>query len=233
MRPNTAATVHGPDGLRGTVVAESGRGGEAGSRVAVRLDNGRLIGVPEDRLVLQADQTYLLRLTGSEADEPRVDGMTGDAPVASADVAVGERTETVVPRIVERLVVGKADVGETIRIRKTVHEREEVVDPPLARETVEVERVPVNRVVDVAPAVRHEGDVTIVPVLEEVLVVEKRLVLREELRVTRRRAEVREPQRVTLRSEQVEVERAASAPAGPDAAGGAVPTRRDPLSPST
>jgi len=76
----------------------------------------------------------------------------------------------------------------------------------------------VNRVVSVAPEVRHEGDVMIVPVLEEVLVVEKRLMLREELRITRRKDEAREPQRVTLRTEQVEVTRdeptAAAATAG-------------------
>lgn len=37
-----------------------------------------------------------------------------------------------------------------------------------------------------APEIRTEGDVTIVPVLEEVLVVEKRLVLKEELHIRRR-----------------------------------------------
>jgi len=41
-------------------------------------------------------------------------------------------------------------------------------------------------VVETAPEIRTEGDVTIVPVLEEVLVVEKRLVLKEELHIRRR-----------------------------------------------
>jgi len=65
----------------------------------------------------------------------------------------------------------------------------------------------VDRVVAGPVPVRHEGDTMIVPVLEEVLVVEKRLVLKEELRVTRRRVETREPQTVTLRREDVVVER--------------------------
>jgi stress response protein YsnF len=47
----------------------------------------------------------------------------------------------------------------------------------------------------------------IIPVLEEVLVVEKRLMLREEVRITRRRSEVHETQEVMLRSESVSVER--------------------------
>lgn len=51
----------------------------------------------------------------------------------------------------------------------------------LAEHCVEVRRVPVNRDVDKAPPVRRRGDLLIVPVLEEVLVIEKRLRLREEL----------------------------------------------------
>jgi len=47
----------------------------------------------------------------------------------------------------------------------------------------------------------------IVPLLEEVLVVEKRLMLREEVRVTKRRNETHRPQTVTLRKEDVKVEK--------------------------
>ena len=54
---------------------------------------------------------------------------------------------------------------------------------------------------------RHEGDVTIIPLIEEVLVVEKRLLLREEIRVSRRKTTVNNPQVYTLRREDVQVER--------------------------
>lgn len=47
------------------------------------------------------------------------------------------------------------------------------------REQVEVTRVPMDIEVAQVPQVRIEGDVTIVPVLEERLVVEKRLFLVE------------------------------------------------------
>jgi len=47
----------------------------------------------------------------------------------------------------------------------------------------------------------------IVPLLEEVLVVEKRLMLREEVRISKRRNETHRPQTVTLRKEDVNVER--------------------------
>jgi stress response protein YsnF len=67
--------------------------------------------------------------------------------------------------------------------------------------------VPIGRPVEVAPQVREEDGVLIVPVLEERLVVTTELVLKEEIRITKKsRTEmVREP--VRLRSERVEVER--------------------------
>jgi stress response protein YsnF len=48
---------------------------------------------------------------------------------------------------------------------------------------------------------------TIIPILEEVVVVEKRLVLKEELRVTMQRVSRRQPQSVTLRREEAVIER--------------------------
>jgi stress response protein YsnF len=55
--------------------------------------------------------------------------------------------------------------------------------------------------------IRQEGDTLIVPLAEEVLVVEKRVFVREEVRITRRREQVREPQQVPVRREDVVVER--------------------------
>jgi cysteine sulfinate desulfinase/cysteine desulfurase-like protein len=48
---------------------------------------------------------------------------------------------------------------------------------------LDVQRVPIGQFVDRAPAPRQEGDVLIVPCIEEVVVVEKRLRVREELRI--------------------------------------------------
>jgi uncharacterized protein (TIGR02271 family) len=116
--------------------------------------------------------------------------------------------EVVVPVVAEELRVGKR-VVETgrVRVSKHVSEREELVDEPLVREEYDVERVPVNVYVDEPVGPRHEGETLVVPVLEEVLVVEKRLLVREELRITRRQTEGRETRRVTLLSEEVSVER--------------------------
>jgi uncharacterized protein (TIGR02271 family) len=96
-----------------------------------------------------------------------------------------------------------------VRIHTTVQAREVLVDEPLLREEVAIERVPVNRVVEGPIPVRYEGDTMILSLLEEVLVVETRLLLTEELRITTRRTETHTPARVMLRHEDVTIERIA------------------------
>jgi stress response protein YsnF len=59
------------------------------------------------------------------------------------------------------------------------------IDLGLGPEEVEVERVPVGRRVAAPPPLRREGDQTVIPVVEEVTVVERRLILAEEIRVRR------------------------------------------------
>ena len=97
-----------------------------------------------------------------------------------------------------------------VHIATRVVETEQVVALPLQRDEVEVETVSINRVVAEASPTRYEGDVTIVPVYEEVLVVTKQLVLKEELHI-RRRSSIRpaQPQTFTLRHEEVTMTRSA------------------------
>jgi len=94
-----------------------------------------------------------------------------------------------------------------VRITKLVHEREEEVKAPRVREEVTIERVPLNRLVDAPVSMRQEGDTFIIPVLEEVVVTEKRLMVKEELRITKRRIEEHASQKVLLRREEIMVER--------------------------
>ena len=119
--------------------------------------------------------------------------------------------EKVVPVVEETAVVYKEQVvTDRVRLHKRVHEDREVLDIPVRTEALEVERVPVGRFVEAAPAIRQEGDTTVYPVVEEVLVVEKRLRLVEEVRVTRRQETRRVQKRVGLRREEVVVERDAA-----------------------
>jgi uncharacterized protein (TIGR02271 family) len=110
--------------------------------------------------------------------------------------------------MVEGLAIDKRQVESgRVRIRKLVHVQEEIVDPPLWREEVVIERVPINRVVNEPPSTRSEGETLILPLMEEVFVVEKRLLLKEEVRITKRRIDTHAPQRVKLRREEATVER--------------------------
>ena len=117
----------------------------------------------------------------------------------------------VIPLLEEAVQVGKQEVSTgRVRIRTSVETVEEKVISELEREEVEVTRVPVDRVVAEVPPIRTEGDLTIVPVLEEVLFVEKRLVLKEELHIRRRVATETVEVPVTLRKERASIERVAA-----------------------
>lgn len=119
-----------------------------------------------------------------------------------------ENSQVTVPVVEETAVVGKRKrVTDTVRLRTVVHEDEVIVDEPLLAEEISVERVPVDRWIDTPLTIRQEGDTTIIPVFEEVVVVEKRLKLIEEVRITRRHVTRHAPQRVTLRRQEAIVDR--------------------------
>ena len=113
-----------------------------------------------------------------------------------------------VPIVRERAqVTRRARATAVVRVRKQVERRTEIIDEPLTRDEVVIERVPIDRFVDAPIPDRYEGDTLVVSVLEEVVVVQKRLKLKEELRISRRRTTTREPQVIDLAEESVVVER--------------------------
>jgi uncharacterized protein (TIGR02271 family) len=191
------------DGLRGTIDEQDAGWDDERGQVLVRLEDGRQALVPADELRHGGDGSLYLPFSLSELTQvsPRAQG---------GQRAAGGRGDgaVVVPVVAEQLEVEKRKVeGGGVRIRKTVTEREEVVDEPLMREEVQVKRVPVNKVVDGPVAVRHVGNTMIVSLLEEVLVVEKKLMVKEELHITKEEVESYRPQRIRLRTEEAVVER--------------------------
>jgi stress response protein YsnF len=158
--------------------------------------------------------TDLARTDLAGKDLAGKDDGTKAARPPDVDTADGERAVAtsvmVMPVVAEFATIDRrvVDTGKGVRVVKTVSEHEQIADEPLALDEVRVERTEVNRWLrdGESPAVRQEGDVTVVPVLEEVLVTSKRLLLKEEIRITRVRREVHQPQRVVLRTEQVSVE---------------------------
>ena len=127
---------------------------------------------------------------------------------AGSEHRVHQDEPLVIPVVVEELEVQKR-VVETgkVRLTKVVHERETLVDEPLWREHVTITHVPIDQVVEGPVPVREEEGTTILSVVEEVLVVEKRWMLQEEIHIRTERLETHQPQRITLRSEEVQIER--------------------------
>ena len=82
-----------------------------------------------------------------------------------------------------------------------------VVDELLRADDVRVERVPIGRLLDEPVMPHYEGDVLVIPVLEEVPVVSVRLRLVEEVRVHRNVVERRHRETVPVRRQHVEIER--------------------------
>jgi uncharacterized protein (TIGR02271 family) len=197
-----SSKVQDKDGVWGTVVSGSPHLFSNAAQVVVQIENGQQFLVPTDMLVPQPDGSYSLPRRLAEL-EPYGGEHRGhqDEPL-------------VIPVLKEELDVQKRPV-ETgkVRLTKVVHERETIVDEPLWRDHVTITRVPMQRVVEGPIPVREENGTTIISVVEEVLVVEKRWMLREEIHIRTQRLETHQPQHITLRSEEVQVERVPQADA--------------------
>lgn len=107
----------------------------------------------------------------------------------------------------EAHVLKRATEIEHVTVRTVPEQEQIVVRDEVRREHVEIKRVAVEREVDRAPDVREEDGVTIIPVLEERLVVEKRLFLVEEIHVSRSTLAEAVELPTTLRRTRVDVDR--------------------------
>jgi stress response protein YsnF len=125
---------------------------------------------------------------------------------------LAEQDAVRMPVTEEVLSVGKrlVDTGRGVRVQKTVLTQPVIVDETLAREEINVQHVTIDRTLEqheAIPSTRYEGDVLIVPVCEEIVVVERRIRLKEELHITRIHRQESFVQTVLLKSEQVSIER--------------------------
>ena len=114
----------------------------------------------------------------------------------------------IVPLHAEELTVAKRRiVTGRARISTITRQQEELVEALLTRERVEIERTPIGKPLEHVPAVREEGDTLVIPVVEEVLMVQRRLVLKEEIRVRRVHETERHQERVKLRKQEAAITR--------------------------
>ena len=129
----------------------------------------------------------------SKAETPVVEGAV-TIPIHQEELQFGTRT---------------VDTGRGVRIQKSVTERPLHIDEILRHDEFSVTHVPIDKIIASAdaPASRYEGETLIIPILEEVLVVERRLRIKEELHITKAQRETRHVETVFLKSEAVSVER--------------------------
>jgi len=122
--------------------------------------------------------------------------------------AAETRKRRAIPVVEEELTLGRRQVKTgSVRVEKRVLRHEETVDVPVVLQTIHVRRVPKNRVVQSVPAVRKVGSTLIVPVVEEELVITKRLVLKEEIHLETRKRTSHVRRTVPLSKETARVTR--------------------------
>ena len=119
-----------------------------------------------------------------------------------------ERKDVVVPVVSEELHADAVPVVTGgVRVTKRTHTHEEVLEQELRKSHVEVKRVSTNRVVDGPQPVQRAGNVLIVPVVSEILHVEKQWVVTEEIHITQTEARETVQQTVPVSREEAQVER--------------------------
>ena len=75
-----------------------------------------------------------------------------------------------------------SDAGAVVPVARVTQARSTFVNGQVTHARVEVKGIAINKMTDAVPLVRKEGDITIIPVVEEVVVVEQRLLLKERVR---------------------------------------------------
>jgi stress response protein YsnF len=94
-----------------------------------------------------------------------------------------------------------------VHVLKSLDQRQESIHEPLMTEHVEIERILKNERVDGPQSVREEGDTVIVPVVRQVLRIEKEWILTEEIHLKRRREEAPVSAETPLYEERAQIKR--------------------------
>ena len=197
-RIKPGATVETTDGRFGTVkeVLVSLKTGEL-AQLLVEHDDS-LVMVPSE-LIQDVVSPTRVRLNGSRDDaRARLAGVVS-TPELGGQIRIPIHEERL------RAEVVPADLGE-LRIHKSVERVPEIVTQAVERDELEIERVRLDRLIDAPVGTREEDGWLIVPIMEEVLVVTKQLVLTEEVRIRTRRVVEEQEVYEILRHERVEIE---------------------------
>lgn len=184
--------------------------------LVVRTTDDEMVEIPYERVAANSTADEV-RLTASR-DDLRTLLTTSTAttiattvvttPAVSEEVGLDEVGDEIVVPVREEVLLPTTrpiELGEVL-----IHKRVESVPyqtlVDVTRDDIDIQRVTINEAVDAVPGPRQEGETLVIPVVEEVLVTEKRLMLREEIRVTRRQVVEQVRVHETLRREVIEIE---------------------------
>lgn len=173
--------------------------------VLIQTDDGAEIEVPSS-LVDREQSSETLYLLASRDTLLQAGTTSAETLGVGDDIVVPIHEEYLVPSTHE------VDYGQ-VRFQKRVETVPVETTVDVKHDEIAVERIAINRPVEGSkiPAIRHEGETLIIPVLEEVIVTEKRLMLVEEIHVTRRQVSEAVPVRDSVRREYVQIERPSDA----------------------
>lgn len=98
-------------------------------------------------------------------------------------------------------------VDRRVRIHRSTTTAEKLLETELWHEEVEITHVEKNETLEGGyfPQVRQEGDVLIVPVIEEQVEIIRRHILKEEVHIHKLKKNEPFQQKVTLRSQEIEI----------------------------
>ncbi len=143
---------------------------------------------PQTVLHLASGETLLLptELLLSAATRLPSDTPSSTVHPTHNPAANGTPTEQVIPLFEERAEVS-SKVIETakVRIQRSTETFNQTVTLPLTSTTWDIQRIPVGQLLTDRPEVRHEGDTTIYPLVEERFVARREYFLLEEVHVRR------------------------------------------------
>ena len=204
-RIEPGGAVEATDGRLGTVdeVILHPDGDEIAYVVVRRGWSDEQLLIPADLVAsLNGPRDVRLSVTRDEARN-RAHEVPADALLLARD----RGGQVVIPIVEERLIpeIRSVELGE-LRIQKHIDEVEEAVQQAVTRDDIVIERVPVDRPLEAPVEARQEGGWTIFPIMREVLVVKKQLMLVEEVRVMTRRVTEDQEVRETTRHERLEIE---------------------------
>jgi stress response protein YsnF len=182
--------VHATDGLLGTVASvprvDLGDPSAPADIIVLASPQNAGPGVEEFRRVtrdmIERVEPNALRLNLARSDVPRA-----SAAVSATHRRLYDSEQRLVVPVVEEEVRVDTRVVELghVTIQKKVDEFLDERTIALRHQQVEIERVQVDRVIDEMIEPHMDGDVFVVPVIEEEIIITRRLRLKEELRVRR------------------------------------------------